>query len=71
MSAEPPYLSGDCPVEEQGRNPGRVMAGMIESHAKTKKETRKELDNTWLASNYPRIPLAITMWLIRLTRVLT
>ena len=71
MSAEPPYLSGDCPVEEQGRSPGRVMAGMIESHAKTRKETRKEVDNTWLGSNYPRILLAITMWLIRLTRVLT
>ena len=41
MSAEPPYLSGDCPVEEQGRSPGRVMAGMRESHAKTRKETRK------------------------------
>ena len=48
MSAEPPYL--DCPVEEQGRSPGRVMAGMTESHTKTRKETRKELDNTWLGS---------------------
>ena len=70
MSAEAPYLSGDYPVE-QGRSPGRVMASMTESHAKTRKETRKELDNTWFGSNYPHIPLAITMWLIRLTRVLT